>query len=353
MKIIHTADIHLGSSMDSVLPYAKAKERKTELRATFGRMIEYARAEGVRVIMLTGDVFYSELPKMKDKEFFYDAVRHNPDIDFLYLRGNHDRREENVQDLPNLKLFDDSWTCYSYEDVDIYGIESTKENAFTVYSSFKAYPERKNIVMLHGQIGTVSDEHCVNLNELRAKNIDYLALGHIHSYMEEKLDDRGVYAYSGCLEGRGFDELGEKGFVLLDIGEEIKRRFVPFASRTIHEVSVNLTACPNLYAAEQEVKKHLSLNKEDLLRLTLTGELDFDQTSLSDDVKNFLSDSFYFVSVKDRTVRRYDPHEYENNLSLRGEFIRTVLSDEELSEEEKSAIIALGIRALDGREVEV
>ena len=352
MKIIHTADIHLGSAMDSVLPYQKAKERKAELRATFGRMIEYAREEGVRVILLSGDVFDSELPKMKDKEFFYDAVRQNPDIDFLYLRGNHDRREENMQELPNLKLFGESWTSYSYENIDIYGIESTKENAFTMYSSFHADKARKNIVMLHGQVGTVSDQHFVNLNELRSKNIDYLALGHIHSYQSERLDERGMYVYAGCLEGRGFDELGEKGFVLLDVGEEIQSRFVPFASRTVCEAAVDLSSCENLYAAEQEVKKQLSVKKEDLLRLTLTGEIDFEKTSLADDIKNFLADSFYFVSVKDRTVRHYDPREYENNLSLRGEFIRTVLASEELSEDEKNAIITLGIRALDGREVE-
>ena len=63
MKIIHTADIHLGSAMDSVLPYQKAKERKAELRATFGRMIEYAREEGVRVILLSGDVFSRRIAK--------------------------------------------------------------------------------------------------------------------------------------------------------------------------------------------------------------------------------------------------------------------------------------------------
>ena len=33
----------------------------------------------------------------------------------------------------------------------------------------------------------------------------------IHKYKKEKLDNRGVYCYSGCLEGRGFDECGEKG----------------------------------------------------------------------------------------------------------------------------------------------
>ena len=118
-------------------------------------------------------------------------------------------------------------------------------------------------------------------------------------------------------------------------------------------MSVDISACNNLYEAEQEVKKQISVKKEDLLRLILVGELSFDQTNLAEDMAKFLSDDHYFVSVKDRTVRRYDPHEYENNLSLRGEFIRTVLASEDFTDEEKSAIIALGIRALDGREIEL
>jgi exonuclease SbcD len=46
----------------------------------------------------------------------------------------------------------------------------------------------------------------ISLKELKNKAIDYLALGHIHSYKMEQLDSRGVYCYPGCLEGRGFDE---------------------------------------------------------------------------------------------------------------------------------------------------
>ena len=42
MKIIHTADIHLGSRMDSRFSKEIANERKAELRNTFKRLVEYA-----------------------------------------------------------------------------------------------------------------------------------------------------------------------------------------------------------------------------------------------------------------------------------------------------------------------
>ena len=85
VKIIHTADIHLGSRMDSRFSKEIAGERKAELRNTFKRLVEYAKENGVSVIMLCGDVFDSDRPFKKDKDFFYSVITANPDIDLLYL----------------------------------------------------------------------------------------------------------------------------------------------------------------------------------------------------------------------------------------------------------------------------
>ena len=98
---------------------------------------------------------------------------------------------------------------------------------------------------MHGQESenNIKDKaEIINLKKLKNKNIDYLALGHIHSFKKEKLDNRGEYCYSGCLEGRGFDECGDKGFVLLDIKNgKINSEFIKFAQRTLYEVNVDLT----------------------------------------------------------------------------------------------------------------
>ncbi|MDE6128845.1 MAG: metallophosphoesterase, partial [Lachnospiraceae bacterium] len=110
MKMIHCADIHLGSKMEAKLPKEKADERKNEVRVSFERMVQYAKNEGVRVILLSGDVFDSDRPLKKDKAFFYSVVKNNPEIDFLYLRGNHDSEESYTEsDLDNLKTFGTEW----------------------------------------------------------------------------------------------------------------------------------------------------------------------------------------------------------------------------------------------------
>ena len=83
MKIIHTADIHLGSRMDSRFSKEIADERKAELRNTFKRLVEYAKENDVSVIMLCGDVFDSDRPFKKDKDFFYGVITANHDIEQL------------------------------------------------------------------------------------------------------------------------------------------------------------------------------------------------------------------------------------------------------------------------------
>ena len=42
---------------------------------------------------------------------------------------------------------------------------------------------------------------------------------------------------------------------------------------------------------------------------------------------------------------------YQNDISLKGEFIRLVLNQDDLTDEQKSKIISTGIKALSGEEV--
>lgn len=57
MKIIHCADLHLDSKMTSNLSKEQAKERKMEILRTYSRMIEYARNNDVKAIIIAGDLF--------------------------------------------------------------------------------------------------------------------------------------------------------------------------------------------------------------------------------------------------------------------------------------------------------
>ena len=344
MKIIHSADIHLGAKIDS-FPKHISENRKREVRNTFLRMVEFAKENGIGVILLAGDVFDRDKPYKKDADFFYDVVESNGEIDFLYLRGNHDLLGEE-RALPNLKTFSAEWTKYEYGDVVISGIELVKENARSLYPTLDLDPKKKNIVMLHGQVG---DE--INLVKLRDKNVDYLALGHIHQYSAEKLDERGMYAYSGCLEGRGFDETGVKGFIVLDTENTPLHTFQPFSVRSIERIELDVSGFKEGHAMARRAREEIAFDKENIYRLELVGEVDADVDDFAKDVQAYLERDCAYLSVKDRTKKKIDYTAYEGDNSLKGEFVRAV-AESEYTDEEKAQIIAYGLKALAGREVD-
>ena len=97
MKIIHCADLHLDSKMTANLTKEKAKERKMEILRTFSRMVEYAVKNGVSVIIIAGDLFDTRNVSATVRNYVRDVIVNHPDIDFLYLKGNHDN--DNFHDI--------------------------------------------------------------------------------------------------------------------------------------------------------------------------------------------------------------------------------------------------------------
>ena len=352
MKLIHCADIHLGSKMEAYLSGEKAEERRRELRASFTNLLDYAKNNGVKGVLLCGDIFDSDRPFKKDKEFFYNAVKNSPEITFFYLRGNHDSEESFTQELENLKTFSRGITTYELGGVNISGVELGQDNCTSIYSSLRLNKDKLNILMLHGAAGDTSGRDKINLTKLRNKNIDYLALGHIHSFSEGRLDERGVWAYSGCLEGRGFDEAGEKGFILLDIDKTITFEFVPFAKRKIHIFNIDISGAQDDYSAYSLVKNNINCSKRDIVRAELCGEISFDNAGLAQEIQKRMGGNYYLLDIKDRTKRKFDLEKLQGDISLRGEFIRTVLAAS-FTEDEKADIISAGLKALDAREIEI
>ena len=348
MKFIHCSDIHLDSKMERNLTAAQARERNAEVCATFARMAAFAAEQGVTAVLLAGDLFDSQRATAQTVGFVLDTVRNHPDVDFLYLRGNHDEAAFADRELPeNFKTFGDCWTYHRYGNVIIAGMEADAD-----YEGLKLPEDTVNIVTLHGQISTQPGQELIALPKLKRKNIDYLALGHIHAYQTGKLDDRGSWCYCGCLEGRGFDELGRKGFVLVEVEERaLHTEFVPFARRTLEEIPVDITGLVTvsqiLAAAEQAAA---GVSAENLVKITLTGGCTLETQKDLQFLKKMLEGRFWFLKIKDESRLQIEKESYEHDLSLKGEFIRLVMASDR-TEEEKERMILCGIRALSGEEV--
>ncbi len=371
MKIIHCADIHLDSQMTANLDKVKAKERKQEILDTFLRMVEYAGDNSVDVVIIAGDLFDTKSFSAGTRNSVVNAIASNPDIDFYYLKGNHgggDNFIEAIKERPcNLHLFEKSWKTYNlFENegkrITLSGIELSNDNISTVYSSLLLDPRDFNIVIMHGQVSMYQVKNSsdnISLSDLRNKNIDYLALGHVHEYQEGDLPPRGKYCYCGCLEGRGFDECGKHGFVLLDINEDdftCKTEFIDFAKRHLYEISVDISDCKTNTDIRGKIDSAIGAQKseiKDLLKIVLTGDIDVDCEKNTEYLAKILMEGFYFAKVKDKTKIAVDYNDYELDASLKGEFVRIVKGDASLTEEEKAEIIRCGFQALNGEDIEL
>ena len=61
-------------------------------------------------------------------------------------------------------------------------------------------------------------------------------------------------------------------------------------------------------------------------------------------------EKFYFVKIKDESILEVTLKDVENDISLRGEFIRKVLSST-LKDEEKEQTILVGLKSLFGEDL--
>ena len=358
MKVIHCADLHLESKIDSI-PSVKAKKRREELLRTFEKLCDYASTSQVQAVIIAGDMFDTNKVSIKTQTRIMYAIENCKDVDFLYLSGNHDDDSfiSDLEKLPdNLKVFGTEWTYFNYGNVCIAGVNFDGYNNKIIYDTLKLDENNVNIAVLHGQVaGYISTEKAdvISIPALKNKNIDYLALGHIHFYDCKPLDDRGEYCYSGCLDGRGFDELGKKGFVLLDIdGNKVNKEFIEFSSRQFHEYVYDVTNVPSFYDARSQILGGLlkTCNSEDLIKVVLKGEHDTNFDVDKEGLANYLSESFFFVKVYDKTELKIDLNDYLYDKSVRGEFVRQVW-ESDLDKEEKQKIIMCGLNALKGEDM--
>ena len=362
MKMIHCADLHLDSKMDANLSSEAARVRRAEILQTYQDMVEYAKKHEIGTILIAGDLFDKKNISAAAKTTVKNSITQNPEITFYYLQGNHDIENFlDPGDVPeNLKLFSDAWTYYEQDGVVIAGVTFTKNNHGMLWNSLTLDRSKVNIVMLHGQTAEVDGkpgDEIVNLKALKNLGIDYLALGHIHSYRKEALDARGVYCYPGCLEGRGFDECGVHGFVVLDIDTKtgsVSTEFVETGRRRLYEVHADISDCMNTDEIKPRVREALAdagCTKADLVKLVLTGEVDVECEIEPEAVLAAFSDVYFFMKVQDRTSLKIDPAMYVGDVSLKGEFVRQVLAAPDLDDEAKNRAIRYGIRALQNEEI--
>lgn len=347
MKILHTADLHLGAPMRAHLPPREAKLRREELLSVFYRLLQMARSEKCAAVLIAGDLFDSEAAAAMLAATVLGEIEKYREIDFYYVCGNHEKEDWLRRELPkNFHVFGNSFSFYSKENVVFFG------KSFPKYSDFENISlqnNKINILILHGAWDTgVSKNAEIPLGLLHDKGVDYCALGHYHTYSTVSIDSRGIAVYAGCPEGRGFDETGKKGAILIETrGGRIFHRFVPLGGRTLHRIEADISEAKSLLDIFSICEKSIAETEEkDLVRLILSGKRAHCPAPDIEAVERHFSRRFYYLEITDTSVPAPDIEALQSEQSLRGAFVRAVLRESTLNDEERMRILSLGLSAL-------
>lgn len=345
MKIIHCADIHL----DSAVGGTKGNIRRGELLLAFKNLVEFAGNNNVSAVLIAGDLFDSDFVSVSTLQSVVDLFSKYKSIKYYVLRGNHGGSLQYKKlanfNLPNVYFFDDKFKTYHLGNVAISGCE-LDGNDDEKYLGCDIDNNYFNIVMLHGDIASPNYGK-IDLKLLSESGVDYLALGHRHKFESKKLLKTSI-CYSGVLETRGFDEIGDTGFILLDINDITKKHSVQFVNQSLRRVvtvEVDISSATSSVALQNLVLDKVSLvSAENYLNLVLFGTLnDGVETSF---LKALVSPKFYGFRLTSKAQPKLDLAELSKELSLRGEFVKLVLEIDDA--EKQSEIASLGLQALRG-----
>ena len=363
LKFIHAADFHLDSAF-AALPAGRAMERRRESRELVFRLAEYVNAHGIQLVLLAGDLFDSATPYRETGEALAEALgRMNARV--FAAPGNHDWYGPGspwlTVDWPeNVHIFREnamSSVALPALGVTVHGAAFTASEQGTSLLAGFAPPQDGSIHLglLHGEVDPAADRYNpLRREEIAASGLRYLALGHIHKRAEPQVYGKTLCAWPGCVEGRGFDELGEKGFYegTADGDGTVSLTFVPFAGRRYEILSVDVTGKASLREA---VEAALPEDTADgLFRILLTGEAEEGGGSAKA-LETALSGRFYSLEVRDHTRVAADVWARAGEDSLRGLFLRELrtrydAAGDEAAREAVTRAVRFGLAALDHRE---
>lgn len=343
MKILHTADLHLGTK-NLKLPLQKQRIMKEEELALLQQLFERAKTESFDVIVIAGDLFHSKNVSRKLEKLFFDCVK-NFEKPVIYLSGNHDEKFDLSLSASNFIILDENNQKFEIDETMFWSAKA---------SQIEIDMTKQNVLIAHGDIYNNTSRDYIDINKILSKNkFDYVALGHIHAFKEEKRAGCSI-CYPGSLFSNGFDELGDKGYLEVSLSShKAEVKFINFAKRRYQIKECDITGLSSFSTIKNAIDKTLKdCTNNDLVRVILTGYFDENTDKFLSSLEESYSNFFYF-ELQDKSKLKIDFDKIRNEkLSFKAEFLTIVEHSQEL-DDDKNKIMQLGIEALKGDDLSI
>lgn len=134
MRILHTADWHLGCKTDDM---SRMEEQKDALR----QIIKISKERDVDVVIIAGDIYDSFLPSSEAEDVFYKTVKelnNDGDTIVIAIAGNHDDPKR----LENASVFANNYGIFligHLDQINLGDISTTKGRKIRAIESGKGY----------------------------------------------------------------------------------------------------------------------------------------------------------------------------------------------------------------------
>ncbi len=330
IKFVHFSDNHLDSAF-SGLSRNHADLRRSEQRMVFSSAIERAKEIGADIVFIAGDVFDSQYVSKETVLAVKKAFAGAEKIKFVVTPGNHDpymypcpwyseEFPENVFIFKSneIEKFEFPELC-----LEVYGCAFSEKPPLIDF--VKEKHAKYSVGVFHGDFnsGKNSAYAPITKEEIINSGFDYLALGHAHAYASGKLGETTV-AYSGCPEGRGFDECDEKYIILGEINENgVNLQKESIQNRKLYRLKIDLGGVSLSEEAAglcRAAAEKIGATPRDLLSFVLAGTL---QREANIEIKTLkLSfDGYFYAEVKDETIPEFSADDFAQD-SLMGLIVK-------------------------------
>ena len=367
VKILQAGDLHFDTPFKD-LNKNIALISKEELLEVFSKIIDMAMENSVDILLLTGDIFDNLTVNKKTLLFIKNQLERINNIRVFISPGNHDPYNEKsfykmINWPDNVYIFKGSLEYVVIEELKTvaFGAAFNEHHIRkSMIKDIKAKEDYINIMTIHGDISNIdegNDYNPITLNDIGRSGLDYIAIGHRHKFSGILRENNTYYAYAGCPQGRGFDELDNKGIIIGEIAKgAVDLKFVRTSKRNYYVKEIDISNS----VSYEEVKFKIisSINEEDrknnLYKIILKGEVESYINLKEEVILDKIKDDFYFVKVIDKTEVKLDFDEISKDYSIKGVYAKKLLEkmeDEDANQELLKMALKLGIQCLSYEEV--
>ena len=350
LRIIHTADVHLGARHDDLGEQASAQRERQF--AAFTAAIDLALEERVDLFLIAGDLFDSNVQPRRSVERVAQQLQRlgSGKIRTVVIPGTHDcsdrssiYRTYDLKTMAGSTPDDDLVTVLTPDrpsvhlvacDVVVHGpVFGTKKAPHSPLRDLDATAGAGasatwHVGMVHGSLlipgKTDRDDVVFTTDEIVETGLDYLALGHWHSSQQGKAG--GVtYAYAGAPEAVALDQDRSGKVMLVELEQIGEGRSV-----TVHEHVVGRTRFEKLELDASGIASQPALvdtlaRKADpdlVLDVRLVGVRPDELDIHPDEVESALAPSFLKVRFRDVSVPPLTEGLLPSPDTIAGAFIR-------------------------------